>query len=192
MPLNVKNLDWLQKVRVEGHPEFGAKLYQALQSIQTAHNNVEMQTNTNSTGDPAPPPAINGFNVKAQNGHFSFEIQDNNDIYRGINYIVEHADNPQFTNAEQIHLNSARNGSQFFGNVTKYFRAYSAYGPSNPSAPRYHGGAQPIAVSGGGSVGGPASTVNQGSGTGAPGVGLVGFGKVQFRSPGGIPPSRKK
>lgn len=191
MPLDIKNLDWLGKVTVEGHPEFGAKLRQALLSIQTAHNNVELQTNTNSSSEPTPPPAINGLKVTGQNGHFSFEVADNNQVYRGINYIVEHADNPNFTNAEQIHLGPARNGSKFLGNVTRYFRAYSSYGTSPASPPIYHGGNQPIAVTGGGSVGGPPSTTNQGAGTGAAGVALVGFGPVQFRSATGVPPPRK-
>jgi len=191
MPLNIQHLDWLKKVTIEGHPEFGSKLYDALLSAQKAVNNIEMQTNTNATGDPSAPPKINGFNVKSQNGHFSFEIQDHNEIYRGNNYIVEHADNPNFTNPQQLHLGPARNGSVFLGNGTRYFRAYSANSVGPPSPPVYHGGAQPVPVVGGGQVGGPALTTNQGAGTGAPGVGLVGFGKTQFRSTTGAPPTRK-
>ena len=188
--LDIKNLDWLSKVRVEGHPEFGAKLYQALKSIQTAHNNIELQTNTNSSSEPTPPPAINGFKVSSQNGHFSYQINDNNQIYRGAEYFVEHADNPHFTNATQVKVGPARNGSVFLGNVTRYWRAYSAYGTSPASPPVYHGGSQPIAVTGGGPVGGPADTVNQGAGTGAAGVGLVGYGPVQYRTGTGVPPPR--
>ncbi len=192
MPLDVQNLEWLSKVIVAGHPEFGTKLKQALLSIQTAHNNVELQTNTNSTGEPDAPPTINGFKVMAQNGHFSFQITDNNKLYRGgAHYIVEHADNPHFTNPTQVHLGPARNGTKFLGNGTHYWRAYSANPVGPPSNPIYHGGAQPIGVVGGGSVGSPAQTVNQGAGTGAPGVGLVGFGKTQFRSDSGVPPPRK-
>ena len=192
MPLDIKNLDWLAKVTIPDHPEFGSKLRQALLSIQTAHNNIELQTNTNSTGDPAAPPQINSFKVSSQNGHFSFEIQDHNEVYRnGSHYIVEHSDNPNFTNPQQIHLGPARNGSKFLGNVTQYFRAYAANPVGPPSQPVYHGGAQPKAVNGGGTVGGPAPTVNQGAGTGSPGVGLVGYGKVQFRSGSGVPPPRK-
>ena len=189
--LDIKNLEWLGKVTIPDHPEFGTKLRQALMSIQTAHNNIELQTNTDSSNEPSAPPTINGLKVTGQNGHFSFEVSDNNQVYRGISYIVEHADNPHFTNAEQIHLGPARNGTKFLGNVTRYFRAYSSYGTSPASAPIYHGGAQPMAVSGGGPVGGPATTVNQGAGTGEAGVGLVGFGPVQFRTTSGVPPPRK-
>ena len=191
MPLDVKNLDWLGKVTVEGHPEFGAKLRQALLSIQTAHNNIELQTNTNSTGEPAQPPQINGMQVKAQNGHFSVSITDNNQIYRGTSYFVEHADNPHFTNPTIVPMGPARNAHMFLGNVTRYFRAYSSttVGPSSP--PVYHGGAQPTPISGGGVVGGPVTLPSQGSGTGEAGQGLVGFGHVQYRSGNGVPPPRK-
>ena len=189
--LNIQNLDWLRKVTVEGHPEFGAKLYSALLSVQNAHNNVEQQPNSDSDSEPAAPPAINGLKVTAQNGHFSWEITDTNQIYRGAHYFLEHADNPHFTNPIQIQAGPARNGSVFLGNATRYWRAYSSYGTSPASSPIYHGGAQPIAVTGGGSVGAPATTVNQGAGTGAPSVGLVGYGPVQYRSTTGVAPPRK-
>lgn len=191
MPLDIKNLDWLGKVTIPDIPEFGTKLRQALLSIQTAHNNVELQTNSDSSSEPTPPPVINGLKVTGQNGHFSYEITDNNEIYRGVEYFLEHADNSHFTNATQVKLGPARNGSIFLGNVTRYWRAYSSYGTSPASPPIYHGGSQPIAVTGGGVVGGPPTTVNQGAGTGAAGVGLVGYGPVQYRSSTGIPPPRK-
>lgn len=194
MPLNVSNLEWLRQVdfsNQEAMRQFGPKLYQALRSIQTAHNNVEMQTNSDSSADPTPPPAINGLTVSGQNGHFSYEIQDSNQIYRGASYFIEHADNPNFTNPTTVHVGPSRNGSIFLGNVKRYWRAYSSYGTSPASPPIYHGGSQPVPVSGGGLVGGPGSTVNQGSGTGPAGVGLVGFGPVQFRSSTGVPPARK-
>lgn len=191
MPLDIKQLDWLGKVTIPEFPEFGTKLRQALQSIQIAHNTVEMQTNSDSTSEPTAPPPVNGLQVKAQNGHFSVALTDNNQVYRGISYFVEHADNPHFTNPTIVPLGPARNANLFLGNSTRYFRAYSAYGTGQASPPVYHGGSQPTAVIGGGSVGGPATLPSQGSGTGAAGVGLVGYGPVQYRSSTGVPPPRK-
>ena len=189
--LDIRNLEWLGKVSIPDHPEFGVKLRQALLSIQTAHNNVELQTNSNSSGEPQAPPTVNGINVKSQNGHFSVSVTDNNQVYRGVSYFLEHADNPHFTNPTIVPMGPARNMHLFLGNVTRYFRAYSSYGTGVASPPVYHGGSQPLPVAGGGSVGGPALLPSQGSGTGAPGVGLVGFGPVLFRTTSGVPPPRK-
>lgn len=189
--LDIKNLDWLGKVTIPDIPEFGTKLRQALLSIQTAHNNIETQTNTDSSSIPSAPPSVNGITVKSQNGHFSVAVNDANQIYRGISYFVEHADNPHFTNPTIVPMGPARNMHLFLGNVTRYFRAYSAYGTGPSSAPVYHGGNQPVGVLGGGSVGGPSFLPSQGSGTGDAGVGLVGYGPTQFRSTTGIPPPRK-
>lgn len=194
MPLTISNLEWLRKLRPENADDLqqlGPKLFQALQSIQTAHNNVEMQTNANSTATPTAPPNIDSLHVSAQNGHFQVAITDNNEIYRGAGYFVEHADNPNFTNSHIVPIGPSRNTNIFLGNTTRYFRAYSAYGTSGPSKPVYHGGATPVAVSGGGTVGGPSFQPSQGSGTGAAGQGLVGNGPVQFRSATGAPPVRK-
>lgn len=196
MPLTVSNLDWLRKLSPQSFEDLhqlGPKLFQALQSIQTAHNNVELQTNTNSTAEPTSPPQIDNLHVTSSNGHFQVAITDNSEIYRGINYFVEHADNPNFTNAVQTQASGTakRNHNEYLGNTTRYFRAYSAYGTGPASKAVYHGGAQPVAVIGGGSVGGPSFLASQGSGTGAAGQGLVGNGPVQFRSSTGVPPVRK-
>jgi hypothetical protein len=187
MPLEIKELSFLRGVD-HWTPDLGAKLAEALQSIQQAHNNVEAQVNGNSTGGPQAPPSINGVQVTGQNGFLHVAIQDNNPIYRGIRYYVEHADNPQFTDPHIVALHDVRNVSIPVGG-TRYVRAYSAYSSSDPSAPAYHGSeAQPIAVNTGGQ--GPALLPSQGSGTGQSGVGLQGPGKVPFRPIDGAPPAR--
>ena len=194
MPVSTANLEWLRQVdfsNTEAMRQLGPKLYQAFLSHQTAINNVELQTNSDTSGQPTSPPAINNLVVTGQNGHFSYEITDHNEMYRGVHYFIEHADNPQFTNPTQIHVGPSRNGSIFLGSGSRYFRAYSSYGTSPSGPPVYHGGAAPAPVAGGGLVGGPRITNNQGSGTGAPGVGLVGFGPVQYRTTTGVPPTRK-
>ena len=192
MPVSIKNEAYLRSVAPKEFPELGMKLIEALREIVQAHNNVEQQGNFNSTGIPQSPPQINGLTVTGQNGHFNIAIHDDNKIYRGIHYWVEHADNPQFTNPITIHMGGSRNYNEYLGNVVRYWRAYSSYGASPPSKPVYHGSAaQPLLVSGGGNAGGPAFQPSQGSGTGAAGEGLSGPGPIPFRSNTGQPPQRK-
>ena len=187
----IRNLDWMRGVRVEGVPDFGAKLFEALSDIAQQHQTLAQQVNGNPTGQPAPPPAIDRLNVKAQSGHFQIEIEHGGDFYRDVHYYVEHADNPQFTNAHTIHLGHTRNHSEFLGNVTRYWRAFAAYPTSAAGPAAYHGSSiAPLAVVGGGPVGGPAFLKSQGSGTGTPGEALSGPGPVAFRSITGAPPIR--
>jgi hypothetical protein len=189
--LNIKNLDFIRNMATPDMPDLGAKLYEALKSIEVSHNNIAQQVNANSTGNPEPPPAVDGLKVTGQNGHFSAAITDNNPVYRGVNYFLEHASNPQFTDPTVVNLGATRNHDMFLGNVQRYFRAYSSYSSSAPSRAAYHGTeVDPMPVVGGGSVGGPAFQSSQGSGTGAPGQGLSGPGPVPFRSTTGIPPVR--
>lgn len=187
----IRNLDYLRSLASKDFPDLGAKLYEALTDLNQQHQNLVQQVNGNGSGQPAAPPQINGLSVTAQNGHFSIAIQDNNDIYRDVHYYVEHADNPAFTNPQVIHLGHTRNHTFFAGNVTRYFRAYSAYASSPAGKAVYHGSqVAPLPVSGGGAIGGPSYTDSQGSGTGAAGQGLSGPGPVPFRTSNGVPPKR--
>lgn len=186
--MKIKNLSYLR-----GLPEFGQKLAEALTSIGAAHDTITEQVNGNSDGNPLPPPSINSLNVKAENGFAHVSVVDNNDIYRGIRYYVEHADNPQFTNPQIVPMQDSRNTVVPIGNSARYFRAYSAYSPSSPSAPVYHGGSSgPVPVFGGGPFGPPPWQESQGSGTGPSGnnAGLSGPGTTPFRSATGRPPIR--
>lgn len=168
------------------------KLFEALTDIISQVHNIAEQGNLNPAAHPEPPPAISKLTVSASNGHFQAAIEDPNPIYRGVSYFVEHADNPNFTDSHTEHLGPSRNAHFFFGNATRYFRAYSSYGSTPASAPAYHGSeAEPIAVTGGGSIPGPTFLRSQGSGTGTPGQGLSGPGPIPFRSENGTPPIRK-
>lgn len=191
MPLDVKNLAFIRSIK-PGDPQLGARLYEALRSIETAHNNVESQVNGNSKGLPQTPPALNAINVTAQNGHFNVALTDNNQVYRGIRYYVQHSAYPDFRNAVHTQASGSelRNHNEFLGNVTRYFRAYSAYNSSGPSAPVYHGGGVPVAVTGGGTIGGPFFHPTQGTGTGPANGSVSGPGPTPFRSSTGAPPTR--
>lgn len=191
MPGDIRNLEFIRSLTSDSHPAYGQRLFEALQDIIQNQQNVTSQVNGNVAGNPQPPPAVNGIKVSAQNGHFQIAVQDSNEISRGISYHVEHADNPQFTNSQTVHLGPTRNANMFLGNVKRYFRAYSSYGSTAISAPAYHGGAAtPEAVEGGGPIGGPSFLSSEGSGTGAAGVGLSGPGPIPFRSTTGKPPIR--
>ena len=181
--MSIRNLDYIRSL--------DPKLYEAFLDVQTHADAIAQQTNGNKTGNPLPPPSIAGVNVTGTNGHFNIAIQDNGDIYRDVHYYVEHADNPHFTDPTTIHLGHTRNHSIFLGNVTRYFRAYSAYASSEAGAPAYHGSSTaPQPVRGGGPVGGPAFLPSEGSGTGPAGQGLSGPGPTPFRSKSGLPPIR--
>ena len=189
--MNLPNLDYFRSLKIDGAPDFGARMYEFAKAIVSQSRTTEQQTNVNAQGQPQPPPQVNGLNVQGQNGHFSVAITDNNPIYRGIQYYVEHDTSPNFSNPTTVHIGDSRNANLFLGSGTRYWRAYSAYASSAPSAPVYHGSSvNPTAVDAGGSIGGPASIPSQGSGTGAVGVGLSGPGPVPFRSNTGAPPSR--
>ncbi len=180
--MQVRNLD---EIRARD-----PKLYEALIDIINGSGTIAQQVNGNPNGQPSAPPQINGLQVTAQDGFAHVSISDENQIYRGIRYYVEHADNPNFTNPQVVPMVDSRNTVVPIGKGIRYFRAYSAYSSSGPSAAVYHGDAsQPIAVSGGGSFEVPFASA-QGSGTGAAETGLSGPGPIPFRSPTGVPPVR--
>ena len=186
----IRNLEYLRSLSTAELPDLGAKLYEALSDLLSQQQTLAQQMNGNGQGQPSAPPAVQGLKVQAANGHFQIAIQDDAPVYRGVRYYVEHADNPQFTNPHVLRLGDARNHNIFLGNVKRYFRAYSSYGSSAPGSAVYHGGAQPVAVEGGGENAGPAFLPSEGSGTGARGQGLQGPGQVPFRSVNGAPPVR--
>jgi hypothetical protein len=205
MPLKIRNLDFLRNLSVDasGEPQaalarmgqtisqLGPRLYEALTDLRGFHQNIAQQTNASPTGEPQPPPALNGFKVTADaNGYHHVSFTDNNELYRGVRYYALHADNPQMRGAlpTQASGTELRNHMEHLGPATRYWMGYSAYPWSAPNQPLYHGGAQPIAVTGGSGTGAPEFQPSQGMGTGTPGVALSGPGPVAFRSATGAPP----
>jgi hypothetical protein len=187
MPLQIKELAFLKGVD-HWTPEIGAKLAEALISIQTAHNNIEAQVNGNSTGGPKPPPKVSGVQVAGGGGFLHVAITDDTPIYRGIRYFAEHASDPQFTDGHVVPMNEARNVTIPVGG-TRYVRVYSSYPSSHPSEPVYHGNmVQPTAVDAGDSQ--APLLPSQGSGTGGKGQLLQGPGREPFRPVDGKPPDR--
>jgi hypothetical protein len=165
------------------------RVYEALNSVQSAMTQMEAQTNTNSQGAPQAPPPIQGLKVSTgPGGEFQAEITDSGNVARGVKYFIEHANNPHFTNPHIIDNGTSRNWSGYMGAQRLYWRAYSGYDAAQAGAPAYHGSqANPLPVTGG--VPGIRAR-SQGAGTGAPGQGLYGPGPVGKRGKGsGFDPS---
>jgi hypothetical protein len=171
-------------------PDIGSKLYEVFQGILQQNQNVQQQTNTSGDTNPTPPPQVNGVQVSGANGYLHVAINDTNEVYSGVQYYAEHADNPNFTDPQIVPMGSSRNTNIPVGNQSRYVRVYSSYQSSPPSPALYHGGNIPVSVNGGGENSGPAFLPSQGSGTGLPGQGLTGNGITPFRSTNGKPPSR--
>lgn len=185
MSLNVRNLAWLRSVKVEGIPDFGARLFETVSDIARGVDTLEQQTNSNLNGNPAPPPPLQGVTVTPSEAGVHISIAHEGEFYRGIEYHAEYADNPHFTNPFPVHMGPAREMDVATGSRTLYWRAFAQYQTGSLTSPVYHGGSTPSPVTGGSS-----STLgsSQGSGTGRPGQGLQGYGALPWR--GSKPPIR--
>jgi len=181
--MKIAQINWLRKLVIDGVPDAGARFYQMMKSIERQTSNTEQQGNVNPQGQPNLPPPIQDVQATGQNGVLHVSITHNGvGLQRGaINYI-EHADNPNFINPQIRCVGDSRSYTEFVGNDTRYVRAYNAVPGSGAGQIVVHGGATPIPVNGGGSIGPPAYLPSQGSGTGAPGQGGVGPGPVPQRT----------
>lgn len=158
-------------------------LAQALDSIVRQIQNVATATASSVSGFSAAPSPISSLSVTAANGIFDVQIQDNSPVNRGVQYFLEYSTTPGFQQPILVSLGPARNFRSTWGSVTLYFRAYSQYPTSAPSAPVYFGPPNnPTAVVGGGAAG-PTIQASTGSGT-APNNGQsggAGFGYTGSR-----------
>jgi len=181
--VKIPNLPWIRKLTIPDIPDLGLRLHAMFQAVARQSQAVSDQGNFNPQGQPETPPPVQGINVSAQNGFHTVTLTDQNaGIRRGINYWLERDTSPDFSNPHVIDLGQSRHHTESLGNGTFYWRGYSSYGSSGAGEPVYHGGSTPIGVNAGGPIGPPAILPSQGSGTGAPGQGLVGPGPVLKRS----------
>jgi hypothetical protein len=151
-------------------------VYEALTQLVNAVNAVGRATGVDPSGSISAPAPIGNLSVSAADGIFDLTITDNSSVHRGIFYFAESDTTPAFARPYVYFLGSSRSYRIALGNQTLYWRAYSQYLGSDPSAPVTFG-TPPIAVTGGGNAG-PALQPSQGSGT-APGTaGGSGFGKL--------------
>lgn len=174
MKLNGANLEYLRSKDV--------RAYELFKEVQTQVSQVEQQTNSNATGNPPTPGNLDQLVVSTgPSGEFQATIHDNAAFNRGVNYWLEHDTTPAFANPHVVDVGQSRNWSGYLGSQKLYWRAYKSYSTSGTSEPVYHGGSQTTAQPVQGGVAGRRSP-SQGSGTGAPGVGLSGPGPVQQRN----------
>ena len=137
-------------------------LYETLVKIVSALNATSQRAGVDpSTPTPAPS-SIASLTVHASNGWFDLAIADPANSRPGLFYFAESDVAPGF-NSPRVHfMGSSRNLYVQLGNQTLFWRAYSQYIGSQPSAPVTFGN-PPAAVAGGG-VSGPAPLPSQGSG----------------------------
>jgi hypothetical protein len=137
-------------------------LYETLVKIVASVNATSQHAGVDpSTPAPAPSP-IASTSVQAANGWFDISISDPSDARPGLFYFAESDTTPAFGAPRVYFLGASRNMYVQLGNQTLYWRAYSQYIGSLPSAPVTFG-APPVAVSGGGSSG-PSPLPSGGSG----------------------------
>ena len=178
----IPNLSYIQTI-----PVFGSRLVETLKAMIKQTNNVATQVNGSPSGqETPPPPAVNALTVTAGGGIAHVQITDNNAIYRGISYHVQYSPDPGFSAPVTVPMGPSRDIRIPVGSQPLYYRAFSDYPTSAPSAPAYHGGATPKPVA---AVGPnqPPIPAGQGSGTGYPSQ-ISGHGPVPYR--GNVAPRR--
>jgi len=137
-------------------------LYETLVKIVSSVNATSQRAGVDpSTPAPAPSP-IASINVQASNGWFDISIADPSDARPGLFYFAESDATPAFGAPRVYFMGASRNLYLQLGNQTLFWRAYSQYIGSLPSAPVTFG-SPPTAVSGGG-VTGPSPQPSSGSG----------------------------
>ena len=151
-------------------------LYETLAKIVSAVNATSQNAGVDpATPAPAPQP-IAALTVQSANGWFDLAISDPAASRPGLFYFAESDVTPGFTSPRVYFLGASRNLYLQLGNQTLYWRAFSQYVGSLPSAPVTYG-SPAIAVAGGGASG-PTPLPSSGSGTRANGLlrGGNGFG----------------
>ena len=132
MPANVRNLDWIRTLKLDGHPEFGARLYEALTDVRTNLGTLEQQTNSNLNGTPAAPPGIQGLTIVPHPQGVQFAIQHEADFYQGIQYKIDaKAGNVTHT----YDVGDSRNGVLPVGNLTAQYQVRAQYPTGASTSP---------------------------------------------------------
>jgi hypothetical protein len=188
MAMSIRNLDWLRRLKIPGVDSAGARLFEIISDVKRGSETLEQQTNGNMNGNPSAPPGLQGMTVAPHENGFDVSIQHDGNYYRGVEYYVDYADNPQFNGARTEHLGQNRNTVLPLGKRSLYFQARAAYPWSDSTTPVYHGGSTPQPV-----LGGTQQTSllpSQGCGTARPGQPTQGPGQEPFRSTNGAPPVR--
>jgi hypothetical protein len=149
-------------------------LYETLVKIVASVNAASQRAGVDpNTPAPAPAP-IASLTVQASNGWFDISIADPSDARSGLFYFAESDTSPAFGAPRVYFMGASRNLYLQLGNQTLFWRAFSQYIGSHPSAP-VNFGSPPIAVTGGGSSG-PSPLPSHGSGVFPNGIARGGNG----------------
>ena len=118
----------------------GPEVADEFSKLELAFNTVNQQVNANPLGEVPPPPQVSSVTVVPKGGGVhQVTIQDNNPVSRGIAYFAEYSLDPNFSTFTPVPMLSSRQLDVPAGTGNLYWRAYSAYPTSAPSAPVYHG-----------------------------------------------------
>lgn len=159
------------------------RLLEIVRKLEAGVNNVAVQTNAAPVGVPEPPPQVSAVNVQVlAPGIHQVNAVDNAPVRRGITYHFEMSTTPNFQTGTFVLATSGPSRTAIVptGAGPLFWRAYSQYMTSDPSAPTYAQGS----VDAGGGVR-SASLGGTGSGT-EPSVqpqGGAGFGSNVNRLP---------
>lgn len=187
MPETPRNLAWLRNLKIDGVPDAGARLHELITDLVTNDRQLAQQTNASLSGNPPSPPKLQNVSVTPISTGVHISIAHEGEYYRGVEYHGEYADNQHFSNPFPFTMGPNREHDLPIGNQKLFYRVFTQYQTGSPGTPIYHGGATPVAVTGGTEI---ARGQSQGAGTGRPGEGIQGYGSVPFRSSTGAPPVR--
>jgi hypothetical protein len=156
MTVNVRNLDWLRSLKLDGHPEFGARLHELVTDLKNSVSTIEQQTNSNAAGTPTAPTQPDALHIVPHPAGVQFAITHKSDFYKGISYRID-AMAGGVTHTYDV--GASRNGILPVGNLKANYQVRATY-PSGAStaAVRY-----PKTVTGG--SGTAALLPSQGAGT---------------------------
>src|SRR5579872_7525641 len=127
-------------------------LYETLTKIVSAVNSASHAAGVDSSTPSPAPTSIASITVQASNGWFDVSITDPSDARPGLFYFAESDITPAFSSPRVYFTGASRNLYLQLGNQTLYWRAYSQYVGSLPSAPITFG-SPPTPVVGGGTTG---------------------------------------
>lgn len=181
MTLDIRNLDWLRKIKVEGVPDFGQRMYEILSDTKRGVETIEQQGNFSCNGTPSAPPQPDGLKIMPHPSGIQFAIKHDGEFYQGIQYEID-ATSSGVTHTYDV--GSSRNGVLPVGNLAASYQVRARY-PNGQSSPAFRLG-NPV-TGGGGSA---ALLPSEGAGTTRRGQ-PPGFGS-SFRSSNGAPPVRGK
>lgn len=180
-----RNLSWLRKLKVDGIPDFGSRMHELVSDLVSNQKQIAQQTNSDLSGNPAPPPPLQSVSVTPTEVGHHISIAHEGDFFQGNVYHIESSESSNFTNPHPEYTGPAREINLATGTQNLHFRAFASYLNGANTAPVFHGGTTPVPVKGG--TASPRGQ-SQGSGTGRPGQGLSGYGPVPYR--GSKPPQR--